>query len=161
MQHAVVRPAAAFDAEDVDDIHIVIASYKVAMPGVAVDVFLNPTNEVVGWSVPSQRLEVVAKGYDALFVDPTTKMPELSQPTFTARVESKVMVPMRDGVELAADIARPTAEGKYPAILIRTPYGRAASLLEGPWWASRGYVLIAQDVRGRGDSQGDWRPFMP
>ena len=139
----------------------VIASYKIALPGVAIDVFLNPANEVVGWSVPTQRLEVVAKGYDGLFVDPTTKMPELSQPTLAVKSEAKVLTPMRDGVELASDIVRPAADGKYPAILIRTPYGRSASAIEGTWWASRGYVLIAQDVRGRGDSKGAWQPFMP
>lgn len=145
----------------VDGKPVVVSSYKVALPGVAVDVFLDPAGQVVAWSVPTQRLEVVAKGFGDLFVDPTTEMPELSQPTFTPKTESKVMVPMRDGVELAADIARPTAEGKFPAIVIRTPYGRAASLIEGSWWASRGYVLVAQDVRGRGDSKGDWAPFMP
>ena len=140
---------------------VVVASYRAALPGVAVDVFLNPAGEVVAWSVPTQRLEVMAKGYDELLVDPTTKMPELSQPTLTSKVETKVMIPMRDGVELAADIARPTDEGKFPAIVVRTPYGRAASLIEGNWWARRGYVLVAQDVRGRGDSKGAWNPFMP
>ncbi|MCO5297401.1 MAG: CocE/NonD family hydrolase [Fimbriimonadaceae bacterium] len=139
----------------------VIDAYRVKLPNVEIDVFLNPKKEVVGWLVPTQRLDVGAKGYEALFVDPTTKMPELSQPTFTAKVERGVKIPVRDGVELAADMARPTAEGKYPAILVRSPYGRAASAIEAEWWAKRGYVFIAQDVRGRGDSKGDWNPFMP
>lgn len=139
----------------------VVDAYRVKLPGVDVDVFLNPKKEVVGWLVPSQRLDVGAKGYEALFVDPTTKMPELSQPTFTAKVERGVKIPVRDGVELAADMARPTAEGRYPTILVRTPYGRASSAIEGEWWARRGYAFVVQDVRGRGDSKGDWNPFMP
>jgi predicted acyl esterase len=43
--------------------------------------------------------------------------------------ESRIMVPMRDGVKLATDVYRPAREGKalpgpFPVILERTPYGR-------------------------------------
>lgn len=146
---------------EVDGRSEVIDAYRAKLPNVDIDVFLNPKKEVVGWLVPTQRLDVGAKGYEGLFVDPTTKMPELSQPTLTAKVERGVKIPLRDGVELAADLARPTAEGKYPAILVRTPYGRAAAAIEAEWWARRGYVYLVQDVRGRGDSGGEWHPFMP
>ncbi|MFH1537842.1 MAG: CocE/NonD family hydrolase [bacterium] len=65
------------------------------------------------------------------------------------------MVPMRDGVKLATDIYLPEGEGPWPAILVRTPYSRGAmrgimkSCLE---WG--GYACVAQDVRGRFDSEG-------
>ena len=39
------------------------------------------------------------------------------------RVDSHVAVKMRDGVTLYADIYRPAREGKFPVIVIRTPYG--------------------------------------
>jgi hypothetical protein len=63
---------------------------------------------------------------------------------------------MRDGVELSADVYRPDAAGKFPVILTRTPYNKngAGPLNQGRYFASRGYVFVAMDVRGRGDSDG-------
>ncbi len=76
--------------------------------------------------------------------------------------EYNVRIPMRDGVELSANIYRPRASDRVPVILIRTPYGRNSESYErrGSWWASRGYALVVQDVRGRGDSDGRFRPFL-
>src|SRR5215469_13044854 len=82
-------------------------------------------------------------------------------------VERDVMVPMRDGVRLATDIYYPAhdgvrLEGKFPAILERTPYnkgGRFHGLPGYPWqpyYASHGYVCISQDTRGRFKSEGVW-----
>ena len=82
-------------------------------------------------------------------------------------VERDVMVPMRDGVRLATDIYYPARdgirlEGKFPAILERTPYnkgGRFHGLPGYPWqpyYASHGYVCISQDTRGRFKSEGVW-----
>jgi len=47
-----------------------------------------------------------------------------SEPRFAVKVDAAVRVPMRDGVELAARIARPDAEGKFPAIVGYTPHRR-------------------------------------
>jgi predicted acyl esterase len=79
-----------------------------------------------------------------------------------ARLEFNVRVPMRDGVTLSADVYRPVAEGKYPVILLRTPYnkvGDARSAARLKAIASRGYVVVNQDVRGRGDSGGVYEPW--
>jgi len=115
--------------------------------------------ECVGMSVPSQQVKFLRRGYANVFVDPLSKYPELSQPTFKVKRLDRVRQPMRDGVELMADILRPDAEGRYPVILIRTPYGRANSLLSMDMYARRGYVVVSQDVRGRGASGGGWDPF--
>ncbi|HEX5004732.1 MAG TPA: CocE/NonD family hydrolase, partial [Gemmatimonadales bacterium] len=40
------------------------------------------------------------------------------------RVDTGVPVPMRDGVVLRADVFRPGADGRYPVLVHRTPYGR-------------------------------------
>jgi putative CocE/NonD family hydrolase len=79
-------------------------------------------------------------------------------------VETNVMIPARDGVRLAADIYRPAnqsgqaLEGKFPALLTRTPYGKAISMpAEARYYAARGYVVVANDVRGRFNSEGAWR----
>jgi putative CocE/NonD family hydrolase len=75
-------------------------------------------------------------------------------------VERGVMVPMRDGVRLAADVFRP-AEPQAPVLLSRTPYGR--HLLEQLHAPDRlveaGFAVVLQDCRGRFDSEGEWRPI--
>src|SRR5262245_30359663 len=125
--------------------------------GEEMDLYFTDGMQFAAWVDPSQKLEVVRAG---LVVDPTTLYPELSQPVMKAKTEKGAKVKMRDGVELAADLSRPVDEGKYPAILVRTPYGRQwMAEFEGEWWARRGYVYIAQDVRGRNDSDGEWNPF--
>lgn len=76
-------------------------------------------------------------------------------------VDFGVRIPMRDGVPLVADVYRPAAPGRYPVILTRTPYNRNADglLKAARAFVARGYVYVAQDVRGRGDSEGEWRPY--
>ncbi len=68
--------------------------------------------------------------------------------------------PLRDGVKLISDVWLPQQDGKYPVILIRTPYGRSAAYMNytgmGEYFAKQGYVFMVQDVRGKGDSQGNF-----
>jgi putative CocE/NonD family hydrolase len=70
---------------------------------------------------------------------------------------------MRDGVKLYADIYRPAPEGKYPVLVVRTPYGvqRENSGVHDklPLFAANGYAVVNQDVRGRYESEGQWDPF--
>ncbi len=79
------------------------------------------------------------------------------------RQQLGVMIPMRDGIRLAADVWLPAASGRYPVILVRTPYLKGMELLEVPklaeYFATRGYVFVVQDVRGRGDSEGEFNFF--
>lgn|ERR1700678_1994450 len=74
-------------------------------------------------------------------------------------VERGVPVKMRDGVTLRADVCRPKTDGKFPVLLTRTPYDKAAVIDFCVKAAARGYVVVAQDVRGRFASEGDWYPF--
>jgi hypothetical protein len=78
---------------------------------------------------------------------------------YEVTVETNVAVKVRDGVTLRADIYRPSAPGKFPVILERTPYDRRNGVGFGIKAASAGYVFISQDVRGRNGSEGDWYPF--
>jgi putative CocE/NonD family hydrolase len=73
-----------------------------------------------------------------------------------------VRVPMRDGITLSADIYRPDTSDPVPAILVRTPYdnGVAAHVAAGKKWAARGYAYVVQDVRGRGESDGEFYPLV-
>jgi uncharacterized protein len=74
-------------------------------------------------------------------------------------IERDVQAKMRDGITLRSDVCRPKTDGKFPVLLTRTPYDKkrdADICLKG---AARGYVVVAQDVRGRYASEGEWYPF--
>ncbi len=86
---------------------------------------------------------------------------ELSQPIYNVIEELDVKIEMRDGVRLSTNIYRPDAEGKFPALLERTPYGNGGKGSEGyHFWASRGYVAVVQDTRGRFESEGLFYPVI-
>ncbi|MFN0196319.1 MAG: CocE/NonD family hydrolase, partial [Planctomycetaceae bacterium] len=69
--------------------------------------------------------------------------------------------PMRDGVELTIDIFRPKADGKYPAILLQTPYNKNGAAARAKKFAAHGFVVVNSDSRGRFESGGEWDPFSP
>ena len=69
----------------------------------------------------------------------------------------------RDGIRLDADIYRPETKEKLPILLMRQPYGKAIAstvvYAHPRWYASQGYIVVIQDVRGRGTSNGDFELF--
>ncbi|MCB1105612.1 MAG: CocE/NonD family hydrolase [Opitutaceae bacterium] len=65
----------------------------------------------------------------------------------------------RDGVTLWADIYRPQAKGPFPVLLLRTPYNKQIYIAEATRAATRGYLCVVQDCRGRYMSEGEWEPF--
>jgi len=74
--------------------------------------------------------------------------------------EPNVMIPMRDGVRLAAHIIRPEGPGRYPVLITRGPYGKD-SYLDNPdhsiwFFPKHGYVVVSQDCRARFESEGDY-----
>lgn len=72
-----------------------------------------------------------------------------------------VRSPMRDGVELSSDVWMPNGGGRFPLILLRTPYLKTAAeypKLAG-YFVKEGYAVAVQDVRGRGDSDGQFDFF--
>ncbi|MGW1953298.1 CocE/NonD family hydrolase [Streptomyces sp. NPDC001920] len=60
---------------------------------------------------------------------------------------------------LATDVHLPDADGPFPAVLVRTPYDRRRHRAELRGWARRGFAALAQDVRGRHASAGQWHPY--
>ncbi len=89
------------------------------------------------------------------------------------------LVRMSDGVYLAADVYRPTlpngkpAPGRFPVILSITPYGKRSAVTKDsmgagfggdgyyPYLIERGYVDVVADVRGSGNSGGDFSLLGP
>ncbi len=73
-------------------------------------------------------------------------------------------VRMRDGVHLATDVYLPAGHRRGPAILIRMPYdkcGRYSFIPEiAGYLTEHGYVVVAQDVRGKFRSEGEREPFV-
>ncbi len=69
----------------------------------------------------------------------------------------------RDGVRLDADLYRPEGEGPFPVLLMRQPYGRkiASTVVYAhpAWYAAQGYMVVIQDVRGSGTSEGVFKLF--
>ncbi|MFB6361265.1 MAG: CocE/NonD family hydrolase, partial [Halobacteriales archaeon] len=92
----------------------------------------------------------------------------VSEPRYDVSAELDVMIPMRDGTRLATDVYRPrdpetgaVIDEPLPVLFDRTPYGkRGAQRRHGEWYASRGYVVAIQDVRGRFDSEGQFEIFV-
>ena len=79
-------------------------------------------------------------------------------------VQTDVPARMRDGTTLMSNVYRPAAEGEYPVLLARTPYGKDlpfnAAYLDPVRAARRGYIVAVQDVRGRYASEGNFTPFV-
>ena len=90
-----------------------------------------------------------------------------SAPPYQAvQVEENFMVPVRDGMRLATDVYRPAAGGepvdeRFPVLLHRTPYNKASERLAGQarWFASHGYVVVVQDMRGLYFSEGLFQKY--
>jgi uncharacterized protein len=82
-------------------------------------------------------------------------------------VSKQVDVParMRDGTILRSDVYRPRTSGPVPVILARTQYGKtdmqvAPWRYQSPqWFASHCYLVVVQDIRGQGRSEGTFTEF--
>lgn len=85
------------------------------------------------------------------------------------RLIKNIMVPMRDGALLSTDLYLPVGSGRrWPVILARTPYNKntwrrggfdntlAAARAPAHLFASQGYAVLVQDIRGTYGSQGEF-----
>jgi len=89
-----------------------------------------------------------------------------SQPVYTVKREYDNHVTMRDGVRLCVDVYRPDTDGRFPALLGMSPYGKTAQVRlwdktivgeagDPDYVVPRGYVHVVADVRGSGKSEGE------
>src|SRR6516162_1520999 len=80
----------------------------------------------------------------------------------TPIVKKNVEVKMRDGVVLRADLLLPSADGKFPVLIYRTPYGKDNAPKEWTTFnkaVARGYAVVVEDVRGRYASDGEFDAY--
>ena len=85
-----------------------------------------------------------------------------SEAKYSIVVEKNLAMRARDGVTLLADVYRPAADGRFPVLVIRTPYDKNSdnALTEKAYFPPRGYVVVVQDTRGRFASEGEFYPFV-
>lgn len=105
---------------------------------------------------------LVLIGIFAVLVQPGTALAaqDASRNPEIERLEN-VAVPMRDGVVLRADILKPPGPGRFPTLVYRTPYGRKEAQRSSIFAkaVARGYTVVAQDVRGRYGSDGEYDAY--
>jgi uncharacterized protein len=93
----------------------------------------------------------------------------LSEAQHHTRRDDNVAIAMRDGTTLLADVHRPDADGRFPALIAASPYPRQIQDLGAPmgfieagvtpFWVSRGYGHVITNVRGTGGSGGTFGFF--
>jgi len=81
----------------------------------------------------------------------------------TILIDKNIMVPMRDGVQLATDAYRLEGAAPTPVLVARTPYNKDHMVANGDTFnilraVQAGYTVVIQDVRGRYASEGVFNP---
>ena len=72
-----------------------------------------------------------------------------------------VKIPLRDGVKLNATLYRPQGQKEaLPCVFTLTPYISQSYHDRGMYFAGHGYVFLTVDVRGRGNSEGEFTPML-
>ncbi|MDO5416342.1 MAG: CocE/NonD family hydrolase [Lachnospiraceae bacterium] len=81
-------------------------------------------------------------------------------PVFPVSFHGTFLVPTRDQEQLATDVWLPGTDTvrSFPAVLVRTPYGKGRGVEAYYRFVQRGYAVVIQDTRGREDSTGEWLP---
>jgi hypothetical protein len=77
----------------------------------------------------------------------------VSDSQYAVTEDTLVFMKTRDGAKLASYVARPLGKGPFGVVMQRTPYTRILHPA-GRFWASHGYIFVAQHVRGRDVSDG-------
>ncbi len=82
---------------------------------------------------------------------------------YSVRPKQTLAMQTRDGIRLDADVYYPDSKASFPVLLMRQPYGRAIAstvvYAHPSWYAAHGYIVVIQDVRGRGSSTGEFDLF--
>ncbi|MEW5803431.1 MAG: CocE/NonD family hydrolase [bacterium] len=80
-------------------------------------------------------------------------------PPSSDRVKINQVIVVQEGIELLADLYIPAGKPPFPAVIEITPYGTQGLCRLGEIYATRGYLFLAVDCRGRYRSSGGWSPL--
>lgn len=157
-----------------------ILTFTAGSDAVATDVYLHDDSfkkNPVGWYKPASKafplrhkfvapppierlspFPKMAMVFDEPY--PVEKKPAAKRKAEPIKVitERDVEIPMRDRVILRANVFRPDKGGPYPVLVVRTPYGKASGGMDR--YVKAGYIVVAQDARGRYASDGEWESFV-
>jgi uncharacterized protein len=82
----------------------------------------------------------------------------VSDSAYAVTQDTAVFMRTRDGARLVNCVASPVGKGPFGVVMVRTPYRRILRSA-GRYWASRGYIFVAQHIRGRSLSDGDFSEY--
>lgn len=83
------------------------------------------------------------------------------EPPAPIDMEWGVRIPLRDGVHLNATVFRPGGgTERLPVVFTLTPYSADTYYDRARYFARHGYLFALVDVRGRGNSEGEFEPFL-
>ncbi|MGI8499364.1 MAG: CocE/NonD family hydrolase [Gemmatimonadaceae bacterium] len=109
---------------------------------------------LAGGKPAGRRIRLVRRTTPFVVEKPYALWPgAVSDSQYAVTEDTLVWMTTRDGARLASYVARPTGPGPFGVVLQRTPYTRILHPA-GRYWASRGYIFVAQHVRGRDVSDG-------
>ncbi|MGO9505078.1 MAG: CocE/NonD family hydrolase [Streptosporangiaceae bacterium] len=85
----------------------------------------------------------------------------LPPPQHAVTVDRDLEIPAPGGITLRSDHYIPQGRGPFPALLVRSPYGRGFpwNYLFGALFAEQGFHVLLQSCRGTGGSGGTYDPF--
>ena len=91
----------------------------------------------------------------------TAQADEAPPPGDPVEFQWGVKIPLRDGVRLNATVYKPREQkGPLPCVFTLTPYISQSYHERGMYFAAHGYVFLTIDVRGRGNSEGEFTPLL-
>ena len=132
------------------------------------DLVIGANNQIIAAIDVRRGHLIVQRGYEN-FTDLKKWLdPSISQPLYGYRALDQVMMPTTAGPRLATRVYLPDgdAEGPFPTIYIRTPYGISGLIDAYFHYAIRGFAVVLQAVRGTAFwdpgslSEGEWHAMV-
>lgn len=87
----------------------------------------------------------------------------ISRPTYEVTEIRDAGMRVRDNTRLSLNLYLPKGKGCFPCLLIQEGYGKDGPINaagQARDFARRGYAVVQADIRGMGDSEGHWEPFV-
>jgi putative CocE/NonD family hydrolase len=120
------------------------------------------------WLATSAAVAIIACAGSALAAPPPEQVQLPAGAQVGDYVGQDMMIPMRDGVKLHAQVWRPKSQaGPLPILLQRSPYGfglhaaQASFAAQFKELADDGYIFVLEDIRGKFGSEGDFVMLRP
>ncbi len=133
------------------------------------DLVIGTDNQFLAAIDVTRDVVLVRRGFESFTIVGDWNAPSVSPSRYAVRELNGVAMHARDGVKLSTLVYLPEGEGAngpFPAIFVRTPYG-ITDLIDRYWpYVARGYAVVLQATRGRAywdptnRSEGDWTPMI-